>query len=168
MTETKKTPGKRYHRGITRVKLFAKFHDGGIAGGVVGMKNRNTGKVAAKVVASTDAVTLEGFVTVHAADEAMIYTDGVRACRGLPRHESVSHSTGEHVNRMAHTNAVESFWTGFKRGFQGTHHHLSGKHLGCYVAAGRFNDHPLDTLDQMAAVARGLVGERLRYRELVG
>ena len=34
--------------------------------------------------------------------------------------------------------------------------------------AGRFNDRPLDTLDQMAAIARGLVGGRLLYRDLIG
>ena len=56
-----------------------------------------------------------------------------------------------------------------KRGYQGTFHHLSEKHLDRYVAefAGRHNIRDLDTVAQMASLARGIVGKRLTYRELV-
>ncbi len=33
--------------------------------------------------------------------------------------------------------------------------------------AGRHNDRPLDTVDQMAAMARGMQGKRLRYQDLI-
>ena len=47
---------------------------------------------------------------------------------------------------------------------------MSEKHLNRYVTefAGRHNDRPLDTLDQIATVAKGMEGKRLRYRDLVG
>ena len=32
--------------------------------------------------------------------------------------------------------------------------------------AGRHNDHPLDTIDQLRAIVRGMVGKRLRYADL--
>ena len=50
-----------------------------------------------------------------------------------------------------------------KRGYHGTYHHMSEKHLNRYVNefAGRHNDRPSDTLDQMATVARGMAKKRL-------
>ena len=46
---------------------------------------------------------------------------------------------------------------------------MSPKHLDRYVKefAGRHNIRCKDTLDQMAAIIRGLEGKRLRYRELI-
>ena len=45
-----------------------------------------------------------------------------------------------------------------KRGYHGTYHKMSPKHLDRYVNefAGRHNDRPLDTIDQMAHMAKGL------------
>ena len=70
---------------------------------------------------------------------------------------------------MAHTNGIESFWSMLKRGYQGTFHHFSEKHLDRYVGefAGRHNIRNADTADQMTIIARQTVGKRLRYRELV-
>ena len=158
---------KNMHAKVRRERITGR---GGVdKTAVAGVRDRASGKVAAAVVASTDGPTLRGFVTGHAAVGAMVYTDEAKVYRGLPRHESVSHSTGQYVNRMAHTNGVESFWAGLKRGFHGTHHHMSAKHLDRYVAefAGRHNRRPLDTEVMMARTAEGMIGRRLPYTELV-
>ena len=65
-------------------------------------------------------------------------------------------------------NGIESFWSMFKRGYHGTFHRLSPKHLARYVNefCGRHNIRDLDTMDQMAAVTLGMVGRRLRYADL--
>ncbi len=70
---------------------------------------------------------------------------------------------------MAHTNGIESFWSMLKRAHKGTYHKMSPKHLQRYVNefAGRHGVREQDTLDQMAAIVRGMNGKRLQYRELV-
>ena len=57
-----------------------------------------------------------------------------------------------------------------KRGYHGTFHHLSEKHLDRYVRefAGRHNVRDLDTVAQMSMLVRGMVGKRLRYVDLTG
>ena len=57
-----------------------------------------------------------------------------------------------------------------KRGYHGTYHRMSPKHLQRYVNefSGRHNIRPLDTIQQMRAIVQGLEGKLLRYRELVG
>lgn len=137
---------------------------------VVGMKDRDTGKVEAEVVETTDAHTLQGFVEVNTEVDATVYTDEARAYQGLGRiHESVKHSAKEYVNGMAHTNGIESFWANMKRGYQGVYHNWSAKHAGRYVAefAGRHNVRPLDTEDQMAAIVSNSEGRQLPYAELI-
>ena len=122
---------------------------------VAAVKDRATGTVAARVVPQVDGPTLRGFVASHTAPSAEVYTDEASAYAGLPRHTTVRHSAGEYVNEMAHINGVESFWAGLKRGYHGTHHHMSAKHLARYVAefAGRHNARPLDTIEMMRRTA---------------
>ena len=137
---------------------------------MVGTKDRETNRVAARVVENTDGPTLKGFIGEHAAPGATVYTDEASAYQGMPfDHESVNHSAREYVRGMAHTNGIESFWSMLKRGYQGTFHHFSEKHLDRYVGefAGRHNIRNADTADQMTIIARQTVGKRLRYRELV-
>ena len=109
-------------------------------------------------------------MSARAAESATVYTDEARAYQGLPNHEAVKHSVGEYVREQAHTNGIESFWAMLKRGYQGTYHKMSPKHLGRYVREfeGRHNVRESDTIDQMAFVARGIVGRQLPYAELVG
>ena len=56
-----------------------------------------------------------------------------------------------------------------KRGYQGTYHKMSAKHIGRYVNefSGRHNLRMADTLEQMELTMRRMVGKRLRYRDLV-
>ncbi len=56
-----------------------------------------------------------------------------------------------------------------KRGYYGTYHKMSPKHLNRYVVefAERHNLRDMDTADQMAEVVAGMVGKRLTYRALI-
>ena len=138
---------------------------------VVGMKDRETNKVVAKPVPERTKEELHGFISSKVAPEAKVYTDDHRSYIGLPyNHESVNHSIGEYVKEQAHTNGVESFWALLKRGYYGTYHRISEKHLERYVNefSGRHNDRPSDTIDQqMRAIAANLNGKRLPYQDLI-
>ena len=136
---------------------------------VVGAKQRN-GQVKAKPVHTTDKATLQGFVADTVAPGSMVYTDDAAAYKGMTdvEHETVKHSVGEYVKGQAHTNGVESFWAMLKCGYVGTYHKMSAKHLHRYVRefAGRANVRDWDTLTQMAMLAYGMVGKRMRYQDL--
>ena len=138
---------------------------------VAGVKDRETGKVVARKVEGADKKTLQGFVRENVEPGATLYTNEHGAYPGMDEcdHEAVNHSVGEYVRDMAHTNGIESFWSMLKRGYQGTFHHFSEKHLDRYIGefAGRHNIREADTEDQMAIVARQSVGKRLRYVDLV-
>ena len=137
---------------------------------VVGAKDRASNQVAAKVVASTDKDTLQGFVKDNADPAATVYTDDAAAYDSLPfDHESVKHSVAEYVRGQAPTNGIESFWAVLKCAHKGVFHKISPKHLNRYFTefAGKHNVRDLDTLAQMATLAAGLVGKRLMRRDLI-
>ncbi len=137
---------------------------------VVGLKDRASNEVHAKAVQEVDANTLQGFIVEHTDWQAQVYTDDALAYRSLPfKHETVKHSIKEYVRKQAHTNGIESFWALMKRGYHGTYHHWSVKHVDRYARefSGRHNIREMDTVDQMASVARGMVGKRLRYHDLI-
>ena len=136
---------------------------------VVGMKDRETNKVAAKVIQETDKPTLQGFVTDHAAPVAQVYTDEAQAYVGIPNpHESVKHSVSEYVRDKVHVNGMESFWSMLKRAHDGTFHKLSPKHLNRYVQefAAKHNIRDSGTLIQMRDTVARLVGRNLVYTDL--
>lgn len=136
---------------------------------VVGMRDRRTRKVHAKVIEHADHVALQTFIEDNVKPGTKIYTDDHRGYIGLDNHESVNHSAKQYVDGKAHTNGIESFWALLKRGYMGTYHKMSVKHLPRYVAefAGRQNMRGMDTLEQMCALALGMVGKRLRYKDLI-
>lgn len=136
---------------------------------VVGARDRDSRQVVARVVPNTRADTLQEFVEERRVPNAPVYTDGATAYDGLDNRSKVAHSVGEYVRGRVHTNGMESFWSMLKRGYHGTYHRMSVKHLQRYVNefSGRHNIRDLDTLDQMVAIVVGLVGKRLKYADLV-
>ena len=137
---------------------------------VVGAKDRESNRVAARVVERTDADTLQGFVAEHAAPQARVFTDDASAYEGMPfDHETVTHSLSEYVRGDVHTNGIESLWSMMKRAHKGTFHKLSPKHLDRYVQefAARHNLREQDTGEIIGSVTDGMAGKRLRYNELI-
>ena len=107
---------------------------GGIGKSIVaGARDRATNRISAGVVQGTDARSLQGFVASRTAEDAKVYTDQGAGYQGMPfDHETVNHSISEYVRDQAHTNGIDSFWSMLKRGYHGTYHHMSAKHLDRY------------------------------------
>ena len=168
--------GKRKDMSNAKRKELAGTRRGGAGkGAVVGAKDRTTGKVTARHVSATDLPHVAGFVAAHTKDGATVYPDLapvydiLDALDAWYDHETVKHSVSEYVRGQAHTNGIESFWSMLKRGYQGTYHKMSPKHLDRYVSefAGRHNIREADTIEQMAILASEMAGKRIRYADLI-
>ena len=139
---------------------------------VAGARERRSKKIKAKVVKGTDRVILRAFVRQVAKLGTVLHTDQAPAydrIPGFPRH-AVNHTALEFVRGDITTNGIESFWSMFKRGFMGTYHLMSAKHLQRYVNefSGRHNVRMQDTMRQLELLAKAMVGKRLRWKDLTG
>ena len=139
---------------------------------VIGMRER--GRVAAKTIDSNDIGTLSREIGARVDVGATVYTDDHRGYARLHKvynHRSVNHSAREYVNGMAHTNGIESVWAVLKRGYNGTFHNISVKHLHRYLDefAFRLNEGnvEIDTDDRMSSLVKGIAGKRLTYADLI-
>ena len=137
---------------------------------VIGAKARN-GKVVARTLPNTGKKVMVAFVDQTVEPGATVYTDDHRGYYNMKgfKHTSLNHSVGQYVYGAAHTNGIESFWSMLKRGYVGTYHKMSVKHLGRYVNefGGRANVRHHDTIVQMMILAGGMVGKRLPWKVLV-
>jgi len=105
---------------------------------VLGMKERG-GDVITKIVPNQRAVTLKPIVQANVLPGGQLHSDELSSYNGMHlrgfRHMTVNHSAGEYVGYQgASTNAIEGFWAQLKRGINGTHIHVSAKHLPKYLA----------------------------------
>ncbi len=139
---------------------------------VIGAKERESGQVTAEVLPHTQKAMVQIWVS-H--DTLLLQQWSTRTSivptRAFPiMHTSINHSAGKYVDGMAHTNGIESFWAILKRGYYGTYHHMSPTHLHRYINefAGRQNNRPKDTIDQMTGMARKMTGKHLPYKKLIG
>ena len=139
---------------------------------VIGMRVRG-GRVAAKTIAGNDIGTLSREIGAWVESGATVYTDDHRGYARLHKnynHKSVNHSAREYVNGMAHTNGIESVWAVLKRGYNGTFHNISIKHLHRYLDEFSFRlnegNVEIDTDDRMTSLVKGIAGKRLTYEDL--
>ncbi len=136
---------------------------------VMGMLERG-GPVRAVPISVAKKALLHGHIENEVKKGSTIYTDDLKAYRGLKEyaHESVRHSAGEYVKGKVHTNGIESFWALVKRGYVGTHHWWSVKHLHRYIAeyVYRHNTIGLSGEPALATLVRNRVGKKLPYKKL--
>ncbi|MDF2444801.1 MAG: transposase [Moraxellaceae bacterium] len=138
---------------------------------VMGLRERG-GRVDALVISDTKAKTIKSAVRASVAPGSVLCTDEHVSYTGMPEyaHFVVNHSAKQYVDGMANTNSIESVWALLKRGFYGTHHHFSVKHLQRYVDEftfrlneGNCKVHTYDRIDAMLGKASGI---RLTYKQV--
>ncbi len=138
---------------------------------IVGVKERDSKKVKAKVIPDTKKMTLHQFIKDTVEEGSKVYTDEFPSYQGLKKycHASVWHRANIYVWDGIHTNGIESFWSMFKRAHKGVYHKMSKKHLWRYVNefATRQCIRELDTMAIMANIAFNFVGKQLPYKKLI-
>jgi len=145
---------------------------------VMGMLDRDSRQVRAKVVPNVKRETLQSAILNQIEKGSIVYTDGAVGYDGLAAqeyiHETVNH-VEEYVRGQIHTQGIENFWSLLKRTLSGTYVCVEPFHLDRYVdeQVFRYNnratkDNPLNDADRFSALLCGVSGKRLTYAELTG
>lgn len=145
---------------------------------IMGMLDRNTRQVRAKVIPNVKRDTLMNEILKNVAWGSKVYTDSAPQYDGLKVrqfvHDTVNHLE-EYVRGEVHTQGIENFWSLLKRGLRGTYVAVEPFHLDRYVGEQvfRFNnratkDNPLDDADRFMLAMGQVAGKRLTYSALTG
>jgi transposase-like protein len=142
-------------------------------GKVLSLLDRESGEVRSFVIPDLQYSTIGPILRENIAREARLMTDEASwyyfADRDFPAHESVKHREEEYVRGDVSTNAIEGFYSIFKRGMRGVYQHCESKHLHRY--AGEFDfryTHRIrmgvDDEARFAKLVAGVSGKRLTYQ----
>lgn len=141
---------------------------------VMGLLDRETGKVHVRHLADRKAKTLQGEVKKHVAKGAQVMTDELASYTGLDKeyvHQFVNHAES-YVRGNVHTNGLENFWSLLKRGLKGTYVSVEPFHLFRYLdeQAFRYNERKNEEGDagRFAEILSTVAGKRLTYKGLTG
>ena len=82
----------------------------------------------------------------------------------------LSYGIGDYVRGDIHTNTVEGFFAIFKRGLEGSYHHVSQEHLKRYLCEFdvRYNYHSsleINDAERANIAEMRIEGKRLMYRD---
>lgn len=146
---------------------------------VLSLVDTATGEVRSKVVPDIAGPTLRKAIAEQvdmAGSE--LWTDQAAHYRGIAKefaaHETVNHSEDEYARytagRIITTNHVEGFFSQLKRSLDGTHHHISRKHLHRYLAEFdfRYTTRGENDSQRFSRLLSQVAGVRLTYRPLIG
>lgn len=105
---------------------------------VVGLVQRK-GEIILRVLPNLRRTTLHGHIRDNVKPHGQVHTDEFASYDGLETHgywhKTVNHKAGEYVSPTGTSvNTLEGVWSALKRGINGTHIHVSGKHLPKYLA----------------------------------
>jgi transposase-like protein len=102
---------------------------------VLGLLDRETGKVRVKHVANRKRRTLQEEVRANVEPGAEVFTDELASYTGLDKdyvHQFVNHAE-RYVEGNVHTNGIENFWSLLKRSLKGTYVSVEPFHLFRYL-----------------------------------
>lgn len=104
---------------------------------VVGLLERG-GEIVTAVAHRPNKALLHAFVRDHVRPGSTVHTDEMLGYDGIAkygfRHTTVNHGAGEYARPDgAGVNSIEGYWAMLKRAINGTHIHVSGKHLSKYL-----------------------------------
>jgi transposase-like protein len=140
---------------------------------VMGMFDRESREVRAKVVPNVKRETLQAEILKNIHYGSKVFTDEAVAYKSLNWeyiHKTVNHAQ-TYVNGQVHTNSLENFWSLMKRNLKGTYVAVEPFHLDRYLdeQVFRFNNRQNQTdFDRFKKLLSQVVGKQLTYAELTG
>jgi transposase-like protein len=139
---------------------------------VMGLLDREAGKVRVKHVQDRQRHTLQKEIRDNIEEGSEIFTDAWIGYEGLDRefvHGFVDHAE-RYVNGKIHTNGLENFWSLLKRGLKGTYVSVEPFHLFRYLdeQAYRYNNRKANDAARFIGVMNGVTGKRVTYQKLIG
>jgi transposase-like protein len=169
------TPNRMHADKRQKVKRITKDLSKAI---VMGMLDRPTRKVRAKMIPNVKRETLQNEILNQVQPGSTVYTDGWTGYDNLAAkefiHETVNHME-EYVRGQVHTQGIENFWSLLKRGLKGTYVAVEPFHLDRYLDEQMFRynnratkDNPLNDADRFMLAVSQIAGKRLTYAELTG
>jgi transposase-like protein len=141
---------------------------------VMGMLNRQTRQIRAKVIPNVKRETLQAEILANVGFNAHVYTDGHVGYDKLSEYKNFTHKTvnhiNEYVNGRVHTQGIENFWSLLKRGLNGTYVAVEPFHMDSYVdeQVFRYNTRKQTDARRFEKVLSQIAGKRLTYSELTG
>jgi len=129
------------------------------------------GKVRSRVVTNVNGKNVKEVLQANVSPDATLMTDSYQVYtepgKMFAAHETVDHGKGEYVRDEAHTNTAEGYFSQLKRSLDGTHHHVSAKHLPRYVGEFdfRYNSREVTDGERTVQAVRKTAGKRLQYRD---
>lgn len=139
---------------------------------VMGMTEQG-GKTKAFHISSRETHIILDKIRRNIDPSAFVMSDEAGVYKKLPkigyRHGSVKHGKKHWAHGEVNTNSIESFWALFKRGYHGTYHSMSKKHLQRYIDefTFRFNTRKTGMSERFAEVVRGVSKRgKLSYKTL--
>jgi transposase-like protein len=141
---------------------------------VMGMLNRETRQIRAKVIPNVKRETLQAEILKNVGFNAHVFTDSHVGYEGLDKVKNFTHRTvnhmNEYVNGRVHTQGIENFWSLLKRGLNGTYVAVEPFHMDSYVdeQVFRYNTRKQTDAKRFAKVLSQVAGKRLTYSELTG
>lgn len=141
---------------------------------VLSLVNSVTGEIRSQVLPWVNANTLRKAISEHVNTAASeLHTDSALHYNPVGRefasHQAVNHTAGEYVRGNVTTNMAEGFFSQLKRSIDGTHHHVSIKHLPRYLGEFdfRYSTCKMSDYGRMRTLANRMEG-RLSYGRLIG
>jgi transposase-like protein len=131
------------------------------------------GRARAMPINAASAHELHTALKKHADAKSVLMTDEWSSYRVVgrrfARHETVNHSQEEWTRGDAGTQAIENFFSVFKRGMRGVYQHCSEKHLARYLHEFAFRHSHRSALgvkdaERTVRAIKGAAGKRLTYR----
>lgn len=144
---------------------------------VMGLLDRETRQVRAKVVPNVRRETLQNEILNNVNRGSAIYSDQAVAYDALKQdyiHDTINH-IDTYVRGQVHTNGLENFWSLTKRALKGTYIAVEPFHLDRYLDEQMFRynnratkDNPLNDSDRFMLALSQTANHRLTYVELTG